>query len=111
MKLQCALEQVAEQSTLSDEEITEEPQSSSAIREMLNSWECVASYIKKHHPNQTVAIRSTELFNNKATSEINDTRQFIVKRSCMCPIIKKNIFYFPLYLRYIDKILVYYFPF
>lgn len=76
VKLQCASEQEVEQSTLSDEEITEEPQSSSAIREMLNSWESVASYIKKHHPNQTVAIRATELFNDNAVSHF----QQILKR-------------------------------
>ncbi|CAD6997335.1 unnamed protein product [Ceratitis capitata] len=38
VELQCASEQEFEQSTLLDEETTEEPQSSSAIREMLNSW-------------------------------------------------------------------------
>ncbi|CAD7003497.1 unnamed protein product [Ceratitis capitata] len=43
VKLQCASEQEVQQSNLSDEEITEEPQSSKAIREILNSWEYVAS--------------------------------------------------------------------
>ena len=84
---------------------------------MLNSWDSVASYIKKHHPSQTVAMRATELSNDndisfsknfEGTSETNRTRQFFVKRKLgmHVPIINKFFPYFPLSLNYI---LVYFF--
>lgn len=76
MHLQCDLQQEDVEENLSGEEVTEEQQPSSAIREMLKAWESVASYIKKHHPNQTVSKRATDLFNDNAVSHF----QQILKR-------------------------------
>jgi hypothetical protein len=36
------------------------------IKEMLKSWETVALYIEKHHPDKTVAMRAINLFSDNA---------------------------------------------
>ncbi|PNF29464.1 hypothetical protein B7P43_G04543 [Cryptotermes secundus] len=54
-----------------EEEVTAKQQSSGAIREMLNAWETVASYIEKHHPNKAVAMRATNLFNDNVVSHFH----------------------------------------
>ncbi|GBN75763.1 hypothetical protein AVEN_2708-1 [Araneus ventricosus] len=62
-KLHCASQQeVMEESLSEKEEVTAKQQSSSAIREMLKSWETVASNIEKHHSNVVVVMRATNLF-------------------------------------------------
>ena len=91
IELQCALEQEVEKQTLSDEEITEEQQQFSAIREMLKAWESVSSYVKKHHPNQTEAIRATELFNDNAVSHFQQILKRRQKQTTLDTfLIKKN---------------------
>ncbi|XP_043259296.1 tigger transposable element-derived protein 1-like [Colletes gigas] len=87
MELHCA----SQQEGVEEEEVTSKQQSSGEIREMLKAWESVASYIEKHHPNKTVAMRATNIFNDNAVShfyQILKGRQkqmsldsFLVKRN------------------------------
>lgn len=68
--------------TLSDNRVIEEQQPSSAIKEMLKAWESVASYVKRHHPNQTEAARATKIFNDIAVSHFQQVlkrRQILYK--------------------------------
>lgn len=51
-----------------EDEVTTKQQSSSAIREMLKAWESVASFIENHHPNEAVATRAINFFNDNAVS-------------------------------------------
>lgn len=55
-----------------EEKISEEQQSSSAIREMLKAWETVATHVENYHPNKAVAMRSINLFNDNAVSHFED---------------------------------------
>ncbi|GBM44903.1 hypothetical protein AVEN_132346-1 [Araneus ventricosus] len=78
MELHCVSEQeVMEESSSEEWEVTSKKQSSSTIREMLKAWETVASYIKKHHPNKAVAMRATNLFYDNAVSNF---RQILKRR-------------------------------
>ncbi|GBM01530.1 hypothetical protein AVEN_209332-1 [Araneus ventricosus] len=57
-------QKVMEKSFSEKEEVAANQQSSGTIREMLKVRETVASYIEKHHPNQAVVMRATNLFND-----------------------------------------------
>jgi hypothetical protein len=48
------------------EEVTAELTPSGEIKEMLKSWETVAFYIEKHHPDKIVATRAINLFSDNA---------------------------------------------
>ncbi|GBO12002.1 PHD finger-like domain-containing protein 5A [Araneus ventricosus] len=63
MELHCVSQQESMEESLS-EKVTAKQQSSTAIREMLKAWETVASVIEKHHPNKTVVMHATNLFND-----------------------------------------------
>ncbi|GBN93842.1 hypothetical protein AVEN_217304-1 [Araneus ventricosus] len=52
MELHCVSQQEVMEESLPEEEVTEQQQSSNAIKEMLKAWETVASYIEKHQPNK-----------------------------------------------------------
>jgi len=87
--LQSALEDDLEKQTLSDE-ITEEQQPSSGIREMLKAWESVEAYLQKYHPNKLETIRSTDLLNDT----VSHFRQILKRRQKQTTsdsfLIKKN---------------------
>ncbi|GBO19960.1 hypothetical protein AVEN_45192-1 [Araneus ventricosus] len=70
MELHCVSQQEVMEESLSEKEVTAKQQSSSAIREILKAWETVASYIEKHHPNKTVAMRATNLFYDNVVSHV-----------------------------------------
>lgn len=76
VELHCVSQQEVLEDSLS-EEVAEKQQSSGEIREMLKAWESVASYIEKHHPNNEVAIRAANLFNDNAVSHF---RQILKRR-------------------------------
>ncbi|GBL89460.1 hypothetical protein AVEN_87809-1 [Araneus ventricosus] len=61
-------QEIMEESLSEEKEVTAKQQSSSAIREMLKTWETVASSIEKHHPNKAVAMSATNLFYDNAES-------------------------------------------
>ena len=53
-----------------------EQQSSSAINEMLKSWESVSAYVEKYLPDKSVEVQSTNLFNQNVISHFRN----IIKR-------------------------------
>ncbi|GBL95490.1 hypothetical protein AVEN_54099-1 [Araneus ventricosus] len=78
MELNCVSQQeVMEESFSEEEEVTAKQRSSSAIREMLEVWETIASYIEKHHTNKVVAMRTTNLFHDNAVPQF---RQILKRR-------------------------------
>ena len=68
-----------------------EHQPSSGIKEMIQAWETVSTYVEKYLPNKAVAVRSTNLFNQNVIKHFRDIlkrRQkqvsmdrYVVKRS------------------------------
>ncbi|KAK2169533.1 hypothetical protein LSH36_9g14054 [Paralvinella palmiformis] len=54
------------------EELVEEQQPSSAVKEMLKSWESVSAYVEKYLPDKVVDVRSTNLFNQNMNSHFRN---------------------------------------
>ncbi|GBM46308.1 hypothetical protein AVEN_88002-1 [Araneus ventricosus] len=64
-ELYCVPQQELMEESLSEkEEVIVKQESSSAIREMLEAWEAVASHIEKHLANKAVAVRATNFIND-----------------------------------------------